>query len=119
MWFGMRAVGRPVVWQFWFILGYFGVITTVLLLWQERSAGADIKAFIRRFMAGLVIKLLLSLALLFILLRTLPHPLTSAFVVVFSLLYLGFLAFSTGRLSLLLRKLQQRPPGRDAGSSPA
>jgi hypothetical protein len=108
LWFGMRAYGKPVVWQFWSILGYFAVISTGLLLWQERSAGSDIKAFIRRFMAGMVIKLLLSLVVLFVLLRTLPQPLTSPFVVVFALLYLGFLAFSTGRLSVLIRK-HQRP----------
>ena len=59
--------------------------------------------FIRRFMAGLVIKLMGSLVLLAVLLKCAPETVDKPLTVVFAVLYLAYLAFSTVRLSNVLR----------------
>lgn len=103
-WFCLHYMGSAFTWPYGVALAWFSILTLVLHLWQERAAPSDIKGFIRRFMAGLVLKLLLSLLLLGIVLRTLPpaEP-RSPFVLAFALLYLAFLGFSTTRLVNILK----------------
>ncbi len=86
------------------LLVYFTTITLVLLTWQERRTATDIKGFIRRFMVGMVTKLLGSLVVLFILLLLVPHEPRSPLTIAFAALYVAFLVFSTARLSMLLRR---------------
>ena len=66
---------------------------------------SDPKGFVRRFMAGLMLKMLLSLAVLFALLIRAPEKNVMPNGIAFAVLYLAFLAFSTVRLSALSRKL--------------
>ena len=87
------------------MLLWFAAITTVLHLWQEHSMASDPKGFVRRFMAGLMLKMLLSRAVLFALLSRAPEETVMPNGIAFAVLYLAFLAFSTVRLSALSRKL--------------
>ncbi|MEO8591577.1 MAG: hypothetical protein ABI432_19505 [Flavobacteriales bacterium] len=97
-WLALRITGYALSWPFAVVLVWFALISLVLLSWQERAWGADVQPFVRRFMAGLVIKLLASLALLFILVKTVPKPVAAPLVASFALLYLAFLGFSTAWL---------------------
>lgn len=102
-WFALHLGGRPFAWPHVVMLGYFAAISLVLHAWQEKSAG-EAKVFMRRFMTGLVIKLMLSLLLLVILVVVLPTDAVKPLTVVFVLLYLAFLGFSTARLVMLIRR---------------
>lgn len=102
-WFALYLVGRPFGWPHVVMLGYFAAISLVLHAWQEKSAG-DARIFMRRFMTGLVVKLMLSLLLLVILVVVLPTDAVKPLTVVFVLLYLAFLGFSTARLVMLIRR---------------
>lgn len=104
-WLVLRLVGHPLSWPYISILAWFTIVTLVLHLWQEPAAANNVKGFMRRFMAGLVIKLLASLVLVFVLVQLLADaaqlkPLLLAFV----LLYLAFLGFSTARLTMLMKR---------------
>ncbi|MBK9175306.1 MAG: hypothetical protein IPM46_02995 [Flavobacteriales bacterium] len=88
-----------------FMLAWFAMITIVLHLWQEHAMVADPKGFVRRFMAGLMLKMLLSLTVLVVLLLRAPTETVMPSGITFALLYLAFLAFSTVRLSALSRQL--------------
>jgi len=97
-WFVLRITGHGFAWPFSVVLAWFTLISLVLLSWQERAWGADARPFIRRFMGGLVIKLIVSLALLFLLIRLVPATMASALASAFALLYLAFLGFNTAWL---------------------
>ena len=104
-WLALRLGGRPFNWPYIAVLAWFTFITLALHLWQERAASTDVKSFMRRFMAGLVIKLLLSLVLVFVLIELLDDAPSLKYVVIaFVILYLAFLAFSTARLVMLLKR---------------
>ena len=101
-WAGLSLTGNVFTWHFAFLLGYFTLVTIGLLFWQEGSV-KQTNMFIRRFMAGLVIKLMGSLVLLAVLLKISPDLVDKPLTVVFAILYLAYLAFSTVRLSTVLR----------------
>lgn len=103
---GLRLSGHPFTWHFGVLLGYFALVTLLLLLWQEPRAASDIKGFIRRFMGGLVLKLLGSLVLLFALVKLAPLELLRPLTITFALLYFAFLTFSTLRLTRRVRSSQ-------------
>ncbi len=105
---GLYLTGHAFDWRFGLLLGYFTGVTALLLAWQESSAGTA-NIFIRRFMAGLVMKLMGSLILLAVLLKTAPKELTAPLAVVFSLMYLGYLGFSVVRLSGAVKATRQTP----------
>ncbi len=102
----LRFAAVPVTALYWGMLTFFALLTFILHTWQERVHGTDPKAFVRRFMAGLVIKMMLSLVTLLVLLITLPREHLIPVAITFALLYLAFLAFSTSRSVGLMR---QRP----------
>lgn len=105
MWFaffGLRIAPEPL---HGFMLAWFAMITVVLHLWQEHAMAADPKGFVRRFMAGLMLKMLLSLSVLVVLLLRAPADTVMPSGIAFALLYLAFLTFSTMRLSALSRQL--------------
>ncbi|MBK8340155.1 MAG: hypothetical protein IPK99_09300 [Flavobacteriales bacterium] len=106
--YALHVLGVAFVWPFGLMLGWFAAVTLVLLLWQERALGPDLRPFMRRFMAGLVIKLLGSLVLLFLLLWIAPAESTKPMAVSFALLYLAYLGFGTARLVGRMRN-QARP----------
>lgn len=83
---------------------YFTVLTLVLHAWIESAAGPDSKAMVQRFMASLVIKMMVSLLLLVVLLIKLPRDTVITFALVFVSCYLGFLTFSTARSLRLIKR---------------
>lgn len=97
--------GHAFTWPYVVILGWFAVISLVLLSWQERAWGPDVRPFIRRFMGGLVIKLLASLVLFFVLMKIVPGTITAPLAAAFALLYLAFLGFGTTWLVGRMRSL--------------
>lgn len=101
-WGGLYACDVPFTWQFVLLLVYYPAITTALLTWQERAAGQT-NVFIRRFMGGLVMKLLASIVLGAILLKATPASADKPLLLAFAALYVTFLAFSTMRLSRVMR----------------
>lgn len=96
------TIGTPYVLE----LAFFAVLTYFLLRWQERAMHTDPKGFVRRFMTGLVLKMLVCLfvvlAIAFLAGREQAIPL----VLSFALLYLAFLVFSVARLMAR----SKRPP---------
>jgi hypothetical protein len=100
--FGLRVPFGP---EHAIMLAWFALVTTALHLWQEHAMASDPKGFVRRFMGGLMLKMLLSLGVLVVLLLRAPKETLMVSGIVFAALYLAFLAFSTVRLSGLSRKL--------------
>lgn len=100
--FGLRVPFGP---EHAIMLAWFALVTTALHLWQEHAMASDPKGFVRRFMGGLMLKMLLSLGVLVVLLLRAPKETLMVSGIVFAALYLAFLAFSTMRLSGLSRKL--------------
>ena len=99
---GLKALNIPFTWHFGFLLAYFMLVTFALLAWQERGT-AQTNIFIRRFMAGLVIKLMGSLIVLAILLKVSPEEVDKPLSIAFVGLYLAYLVFSTARLARVMR----------------
>ena len=97
-WYVLHLFSVAFTWPFVVILVWFTLVTLALLLWQERAVGADLRPFMRRFMAGLVVKLLGSMVLLFLLIQVAPAGSTRALAAAFALLYLAYLGFGTARL---------------------
>lgn len=103
----LHLVGQPFTWPFAVVLAWFTLITLILLTWQERSLGDDVRPFIRRFMGGLVLKLLISLLVLAILVKAVDTTPLRALAGTFVLLYFAFLVFSTIRLAGQLRRIKK------------
>ena len=101
-WFVLQFVSLPFQWQHVVMLAYFAGMSLLLHIWQERAV-TEPRTFVRRFMAGLVIKLLLSIIVMMILVLALGVDKSST-IVAFVLLYLAYLGFSTGRLVMLLKQ---------------
>ncbi|MBL7939695.1 MAG: hypothetical protein JNL43_10075 [Flavobacteriales bacterium] len=103
----LRLLGVPFTWPYALVLAWFTLVSLLLLSWQEKALGPDVRVFIRRFMGGMVLKLLVSLVLLIILVKAVrgvdPKPLSSTF----ALLYFAYLAFTTARLAGRLRSIQR------------
>jgi hypothetical protein len=104
MFLTLRFAAIPTSGVFWDMLAWFTVLTVVLHAWQEGGRGGDPKIFVRRFMAGLVIKMMLSLVALVVLLVVLPKDRLVPAAITFVLLYLAFLGFSTARSVGLMRR---------------
>lgn len=96
--------GNAFTWHFAFLLGYFTVVTFILLAWQEGSK-AQANIFIRRFMGGLVMKLMGSLIVFAFLLKAAPDEVDKPLTVAFAGLYVSYLAFSAVRLSRVARSI--------------
>lgn len=105
LWIAFYGFQQPLGPAHGIMLLWFAAITTALHLWQEHSMATDPKGFVRRFMAGLMLKMLLSLGVLVVVLIRAPKATVMPNGIAFALLYLAFLAFSTARLTGLSRKL--------------
>lgn len=99
----LSLAGMHVTMHYYGIVAYFTAITAILHRWQEKGLDTDPKGFVRRFMAGLMLKMFLSVIVLVILLLTVPKHLSIPLSICFALLYLAYLAFSTVRLMRLSR----------------
>jgi hypothetical protein len=103
-WGILHFSGLPMSQLHWGIISYFMLLTAILHAWQEHALSVDPKGFVRRFIAGLTIKMLISLVMLVMLLLFLPREEAAAPMIMFILLYLAYLGFSTGRMSYVLRQ---------------
>jgi hypothetical protein len=99
-----QLAGIPVGMPHLLVLLWHASSTLALLHWQEGSMHGDPNGFVRRFMAGLVAKMFLSLMLLVAFLLVVDRQQAMPLALLFVALYLAFLGFSTGRLGRLLRK---------------
>ncbi len=99
---GLYSAGKPFDWRYGLLLGYFIVVTFFLLRWQE-SAADQTNVFVRRFLTGLTIKLMGSVVLMVILVKTAPPELTTPMVILFVALYVAFTTFSVARLMKLVK----------------
>ena len=100
----LHLLGLPFHWAYGAVLGYLTLVTLLIHVWQERGDPADPKGQVRRYMTGLVVKMLLSLFLLLFVVVLSPKPLALPLALAFALLYLAFLGFSTARAANLLRR---------------
>ena len=78
---------------------FLGTVASILLAWQEGALETDPRGFMHRFMLGLAMKLLASLAAVALILFLLPRRHGVRLALTFAVLYLVFLAFTTVRLS--------------------
>ena len=99
---GLHLAGQPFDWRYGLLLAYFILVTWLLLRWQE-SVADQTTVFIRRFLAGLTIKLMGSVVLMVILVKTAPAALKTPMVIVFVGLYVLFTTFSVSRLMKVIR----------------
>jgi len=86
------------------LVAWFAMMTIGLHAWQEPAMVTDPKGFVRRFMAALMLKMVLSVALLVLVLLRVANAEVVPAALVFAFLYLAFLTFSTARLIRLSRK---------------
>jgi hypothetical protein len=103
-WASGKAMGQAT----WGVISYFMLLTLLLHAWQEPALEEDPKGFVRRYLAGLSIKMLLSFMVLVLLLLLLPKQDLLPLALSFILLYLAYLAFSTGRMAMLMRKYSRK-----------
>ncbi len=89
------------------VWGFLTLVSAVLLNWQEAGLARDPRNFMFRFMTGLVLKMLSALLVVAVILIVLPREEGVQLAVLFALLYLMFLAFSTLRLNRISRKASQ------------
>ncbi len=91
------------------VLLYLIGLTIILLRWQEHGLAVDPKGFVRRFMASLVVKMLLTLGVVVAVMVLIPAPLSVSLTLVCAVGYLAFLAFSTWWSMRLLRRVPSTP----------
>lgn len=104
VWMVLYALGVTFTALHGMFIAWFALVTIGLHMWQERGLATDPKGFVRRFMAGLMIKMLVSLVLLVLVLLRSPRAEVVVSALVFATLYLAFLAFSTTRLMALSKQ---------------
>ena len=94
----LALLGLRLSWSYGALLVLLGVATWVLHAWQEGQLLTDPKGFVRRFMLGLVLKMMMALLLIVLVVMVLPRALALPLALAFAIQYLAFLAFSTIRL---------------------
>ena len=104
LWSSLKLAGVPVGPVHLGILVYFGLASLLLHRWQEGVLEGRPMLFQQRFMAGLVIKMLVSLVLLVALVLVLPREMVLSGAITFCALYLAYLGFSTARLVGMMRR---------------
>lgn len=104
-WGALHLLGLPFHWAYLAVIGYLALTTYLLHHWQEGAMRTDPKGFVRRFMTGLVVKMLVSLFLLLAIVFLVERALALPLALTFALLYLAFLGFSTARLVNLSRTM--------------
>lgn len=95
----LRQLAIPLAGAQWVPPLFFTVLSLVLLSWQEAPGAADPKGAIRRFMAGMVLKMFGSLTLLVVVALLLPRAGRLAFAIAFMGYYLAHLAFAAARMT--------------------
>jgi len=83
---------------------FFTVLTLLLHGWVHAAASADSRMMVRRFMASMVVKMMVSLLVLMVLLLTRPKDQVLTLALVFMGCYLAFLVFSTVTSLRLIRR---------------
>lgn len=100
---GLWLSTRPFTLEHGAVLLYFATVTGLLLHWQEAVLHSDPKGMVQRFMAGLIIKMFLSIGVLVVLLFVAEGDRVLELGLFFGAAYLLFLGFSTVRLQWRLR----------------
>lgn len=95
----LKQLGIPLAGAQWVPLVFFTFLSAGLLSWQEAPGAADPKGAIRRFMAGMVLKMFGSLILLLVVALLLPKFERLAFAIAFMGYYLAHLAFAAARMT--------------------
>ncbi len=99
---GLHLAGVPFDWRYALLLIYFVNVTSLLLGWQEKVA-EQTAVFIRRFLVGLIIKLMGSVVLMVILVKIGPPGSATPLAITFVGLYVLFTTFSVSRLMKVIR----------------
>ncbi len=94
----LTLLGLHPSWAYGALIALLGVATWLLHAWQEGQLLTDPKGFVRRFMLGLVLKMMMALLLIVLVVMVLPRALALPLALAFAIQYLAFLAFSTIRL---------------------
>ncbi len=105
---GLHLTGNPFDWRYMLLLAYFIIVSFFLLRWQE-SAADRTNIFVRRFMAGMTIKLMGSVVLMVILMKASPAEMTLPLIIIFVCFYVAFMSFSVARLMRIIRAPQREP----------
>lgn len=103
LWVVLYAINLPFLPLHGVMVVWFALLTAGLHTWQEHGLATDPKGFVRRFMGGLMLKMLLSLVLLVVLVLRLPGEQVANVGISFAVLYIAFLVFSTTRLMRMVR----------------
>ena len=103
-WLVYRYAGLRMGQAAWGVISYYMVLTALLHAWQEGGRDISPQVLVRRYMAGLAIKMFLSLIVLVLLLFLLPKEAVLHVALTFILLYLAYLGFSTARMTMVLRR---------------
>lgn len=111
-WAVLHMIGRAFDWRHVAIVMYLALATFALHVWQEHGMVTDPGGFVRRFMTGLVLKMFVSVLLLVAIVMVLPRDEGIPLALIFTLLYLAFLVFSTVRSTVLLRRSPGPPAQR-------
>jgi hypothetical protein len=104
VWLAFMYAGIRMGQMEWGILSYYMLITLFLHAWQERAMLHDPGGFVRRYVAGLGLKMLASFMVLVLLLLRISGERVLPVVLTFILLYLAYLAFSTARMTMVLKR---------------
>lgn len=105
---GLYLAKVPFNWRFALLLAYFLIVSFFLLRWQEGASG-QVNVFIRRFIGGLTIKLMGSVVLMVILVKTSPAEMTLPLVFLFIGLYVVFTSYSVARLMRIIQTPRTGP----------
>lgn len=105
LWAGLQLFGIAPAPVHFAPLIYLALVSYASLYWQERALLTDPKGFVRRFMTGLVGKMLLSMMVLLVLVLLLPRADAVPLALAFGVLYLAYLAFTSVRLTGRVRNL--------------
>lgn len=108
VWLVIWLTGNKMDQAIWGIISYFMLLSIGLHAWQEHALERDPNGFIGRYIAGLSIKMFLSLLVLVALLLSIPKESRSITAITFILLYLAYLGFITARMAMLIKRLQHK-----------
>ena len=94
----LALLGLHLSWAYGALIALLGLATWLLHAWQEGQLLTDPKGFVRRFMLGLVLKMMMALLLIVLILVAFPRTFALPLALAFAFQYLAFLVFSAVRL---------------------
>ncbi len=104
---GLSLLSIPFHWAYPGAVLWFMALTLFMHTWMERVAEREPALFVTRYMTALVLKMISSLIVVVAILVTLPRAQGVPLALVFAVLYLLFLVFSTLRFSARMKASRQ------------